>query len=317
MGSYLLLASDARTVETQKGRNSRRIVRPSRWGCPEGQGEAMAIDQVDRRVIIERPTVTSREAGRGAAAPATTSFTKTYRTTAKVVGAVYLGGFVVGLVGSGIFQSILGATGASANLPAVAASSLLLAFGAILWLMAVAGDAGHGVLMFPILRRYQERIALGYLASRIVDAVFVAVMVLFVLLQIPLAGAFVKAAVTDASFLQTVSGLFAQGQVYAYDIGLITLGVSGLLLCYTLYRATLLPPLVAGWGLIGYAILFVGMLSEVMGSGLGLGLASSIPGGLWEAFVGVWLIAKGFSSSGLAQLAKRRASQDESLTGVA
>jgi hypothetical protein len=99
-----------------------------------------------------------------------------------------------------------------------------------------------------------------------------------------------------------VSGLFAQGQVYAYDIGMITLGVSGLMLCYTLYRAKLLPRLVAGWGLIGYAILFVGMLSEVMGSGLGL--ASSIPGGLWEAFVGVWLIAKGFSSSGLAVLGK-------------
>ena len=262
----------------------------------------MAIDQVDRRVVSERPTVTSREAARGATAPAVTSFTKTYRTTAKIIGAVYLAGFVVGLVGSGIFQSILGATGASANLPAVAASSALLAFGAILWLMAVAGDAAHGVLMFPILRRYHERIAFGYLASRIVDAVFIAVMVLFVLLQIPLASAFVKAAVTDASFLQAVSGLFAQGQVYAYDIGMIILGVSGLMLCYTLYRAKLLPRLVAGWGLIGYAVLFVGMLSEVMGSGLGL--ASSIPGGVWEVFVGVWLIAKGFSSSGLAQLGK-------------
>ena len=262
----------------------------------------MAIDQVDRRVVVERPTVTSREAGRGATAPAVTSFTKTYRTTAKIVGAVYLAGFVVGLVGSGIFQSILGATGASANLPAVAASSVLLAFGAILWLMAVAGDAAHGVLMFPILRRYHERIAFGYLASRIVDAVFIAVMVLFVLLQIPLASAFVKATVADASFLQAVSGLFAQGQVYAYDIGMITLGVSGLMLCYTLYSAKLLPRVVAGWGLIGYAILFVGMLSDVMGSGLGL--ASSIPGGLWEVFVGVWLIANGFSSSGLAQHGK-------------
>ncbi|TMF66567.1 MAG: DUF4386 family protein [Chloroflexi bacterium] len=160
MGSYLLFASETHTVGPRKGRNSRRVVRRSRWGCKE---KVMAIDQVDRRVVIERPTVTSREAGQSAAAPAATSFTKTYRTTAKVVGAVYLGGFVVGLVGSGLFQSILGPTGASANLPAVAASSVLLAFGAILWLMAVAGDAAHGVLMFPILRRYDERIAFGYL----------------------------------------------------------------------------------------------------------------------------------------------------------
>jgi hypothetical protein len=37
------------------------------------------------------------------------------------------------------------------------------------------------------------------------------------------------------------------------------------------------------------------MLSDIMGSGLGL--LSSLPGGLWEVFTGVWLIAKGFSSS--------------------
>ena len=251
----------------------------------------MAIDQVDRRVVT-RETVPS------AVAPAVTSRRRTSRTTAKVVGVVYLGGFVVGLVGSGLFQSILGAPGVSANLSAVSANSVLLAFGAILWLMAVAGDAAHGVLMFPILKEHHERLALGYLASRIVDAVFIAVMVLFVLLQIPLASAFVKAPVADTSFLQALSALFAQGQLYAYDIGMITLGLAGLMLCYTLYRATLVPRPLAVWGLVGYAIIFVGMVSEVMGSGLGL--ASSIPGGLWEVFIGVWLIAKGFNASGIA-----------------
>src|SRR5438067_13915391 len=147
-----------------------------------------------------------------------------YRTTAKVVGVVYLLGFFVGVVGEGLIQSSLGGPD---RLAGVAANSTLLAIGALLWLMAVAGDAAHGVLMFPILKRHHERIAFGYLASRIVDAVFIAVMVLFVLLQIPLASAFVKAAVSDASFFQTVSGLFAQGQVYAYDIGMITLAASG------------------------------------------------------------------------------------------
>src|SRR5947207_14303583 len=96
----------------------------------------MAIDQIDRSVAIERPK-------RLTSSQTELVGLKTFRTTAKIVGAVYLAGFVVGLVGSGIFQSILGATGASANLPAVAASSVLLAFGAILWLMAVAGDAAH------------------------------------------------------------------------------------------------------------------------------------------------------------------------------
>jgi hypothetical protein len=75
------------------------------------------------------------------------------------------------------------------------------------------------------------------------------------------------------------------------------LGISGLILNYTFYKMKLIPRFLAVWGLVGYAIIFFGMLSETMGSGLGL--ISSIPGGLWEVFIGVWLIAKGFNSSAL------------------
>ncbi len=68
----------------------------------------------------------------------------------------------------------------------------------------------------------------------------------------------------------------------------------GLMLCYTLYKAQLLPRWLALWGLVGYAIILGGMVSEIMGSGLGD--LSSLPGGLWEIFVGVWLIVKGFNA---------------------
>ena len=115
----------------------------------------------------------------------------TYRTTARVVGVVYLAGFVVGLVGIGLFQSILGAPN---RLSMVSANSMTVAIGAILWLLAVAGDAAHGVLMFPVLKQHSERIAVGYLAARIVDAIFIAIMVLFLLLQIPLGSEYLKAA---------------------------------------------------------------------------------------------------------------------------
>ena len=215
-----------------------------------------------------------------------------YRMTARVVGVVYLAGFVVGIGGDILIRSSLGAPNRLSTVPA---SSMLLAIGAMLWLIAVVGDAAHGVLMFPVLKPHNERIAVGYLAARIVDAIFIAVMVLFVLIQIPLGSEYVKAAAADASYLQALSTVTAQAQQYAYNFGMIALGVSGVLLCYTLYRAALVPRVLAVWGLVGYAIIFCGMVSEVMGSGLGL--VSSIPGGLWEVFIGVWLIAKGFSAS--------------------
>ena len=226
--------------------------------------------------------------------------TNTYRTTARVVGVMYLAGFVVGIGGIGLFQSILGAPD---YLSTLSANSMLLAFGAILWLMAVVGDAAHGVLMFPVLKPHNERIAVGYLAFRIMDAVFIAIMVLFVLIQIPLGSEYVKAAVPDASYLQALSTVFAQAQLYAYEIGMITLGISGLMLCFTLYRAQLVPRWLAVWGLLGYAIILCGMVSAVMGSGLGD--LSSYAGGLWEVFIGVWLIIKGFNTSAFVSQAPR------------
>ena len=230
-----------------------------------------------------------------------------YRMTAIVVGVVYLVGFVVGIGGEMLFTSVLGAPNYLATL---SANSLTVAIGAVLWLLAVIGDAAHGVLMFPILKPHGERLAVGYLAARIMDALFIAIMVIFILLQIPLGHEYLNAAAPDMAYLQTLGRLFTQGQLYAYQIGMSTLGVSGLMLCYTLYKAKLLPRWLAVWGLIGYAVIFCGMLSEIMGSGLGL--ASSLPGGLWEIFVGLWLVVKGFNApASVADAAKTEIKTDE------
>jgi hypothetical protein len=238
----------------------------------------------------------------------TTKEVNKYRTTAKIVGVIYLLGFVVGIAGNIMIQSILSAPDALAT---ISTNSMMVAIGAILWLLAVIGDAGHGVLMFPVLKQHSERMAVGYLAARIVDAIFIAIMVLFILIQIPLGSEYLRATAADASYLQALSAVLAQAQLYAYEIGMSALGVSGLMLCYTLYRAKLVPGWLAIWGLVGYATLLFGMFSAVMGSGLGD--LSSIPGGLWEVFVGVWLIVKGFNSSAVVSPATRTGSLAEPL----
>jgi hypothetical protein len=153
--------------------------------------------------------------------------------------------------------------------------------------------------------------AIGYLAFRIIDATFNAVMVLFTLIQIPLGSEYLKAAASNVSSLQALSAVSVQASQYAYEFGMSALGVSGLILCYTLYRAKLVPGWLAVWGLVGYATILVGMLSAVMGSGLGD--LSSLPGGLWEVFIGVWLIVKGFSSSAVVSQSARTTNLAESL----
>src|ERR687884_28573 len=162
-----------------------------------------------------------------------------YRKTAITIGVIYLLGMVVGIGGNIVIQSVLGA---SDPLASVGANSMLVATGAMLWLLAgTAVDAAHGILMFPILKRFSERIALGYFGARIMDAMFVGVMALLILFQLPLASEYVKAGASDTSYLQGLSSVFWQAQLYAYHFGMLTVGVAGVMLNYVLYRAQLLP----------------------------------------------------------------------------
>src|SRR5215210_163790 len=220
----------------------------------------------------------------------------TYRTTARIVGAMYLAGFVVGIGGIVLIQSVLGAPDHLATLPA---NSLLLAIGAVLWLMAAAWDAAHGVLMFPILKQHNsERIAVGYLGFRIMDGLIIAIMVLFILIQIPIGSEYLNATGSDTSSLQALSTVFMQAQLDAYNVAMTTLGIAGLILCYSFYKSKLVPRILAVWGLVGYAVILGGSVVEVFG--FNLLTIHAIPGGLWEVFIGVWLIVRGFNPSAFA-----------------
>jgi hypothetical protein len=213
-----------------------------------------------------------------------------YRKTAIAVGVIYLLGMVVGVGGNVLIQSMLGA---SDPLASVGANRMLVAVGVVLWLIAVAGDAAHGILMFPVLKRFSERIAFGYFGARIMDAIFVGIMALLILFQIPLANEYLKAGAPE--IVQAMSAVLMQAQLYAYHFGMLTVGVAGLMLCYLFYKTQLLPRFLGVWGLVGYAVILGGSVLEVLG--FSLNSIHTIPGGLWELFIGVWLILKGFSAS--------------------
>src|ERR687884_837844 len=203
-----------------------------------------------------------------------------YRKTATTIGVIYLLGMVVGIGGNILIQSILGA---SDPLASVGANHMLIAIGAMLWLLAGAGaDAAHGILMFPVLKRFSERIAFGYFGARIIDAVFVGVMALLILFQIPLANEYLKGGASET--LQALSAVFNRAQLYAYSFGMLTVGFSGLMLCYLFFKTRLVPRFLGVWGLIGYAVILGGSVLEV--AGVNPKLIPTRPGGLWGVFMG-------------------------------
>jgi Domain of unknown function (DUF4386) len=209
----------------------------------------------------------------------------------RLIGALFLAGFLTYGVGSGLVNSVVGANGFLATVPA---RQTVLVLGAFLMLLNTAVDVAKGVLFYPILERHSKRAALSYLSAMIVEVVLLAVGALCLLMIVPLAKQSADAGTTDTGWGKTLGALAVDANNNAYQIAEIALAVGAIVLCALLYRTRLVPTVVAQWGLVGYPILIAGCIAELFGLHIGLWL--SIPGGLFELALGFWLLVKGFNA---------------------
>ena len=208
------------------------------------------------------------------------------------IGALFLVGFLFYGVGAALVTSV---TGAPDFLSTISAHQTTLVIGAFLMLLNTVVDVGKGVLFFPILENHGKRSALAYLAFIIVQVVMLDVGVLALLLIVPLGQQAVISGQASAAWAQGLGSLLNQWNTMAYSIGEATLGVGGLFLCSLLFRARLIPRVLAVGGLIGYVSLMVGMIAEMFG--IHIGLVLSTPGIFFELGLPVWLFMKGFATS--------------------
>jgi hypothetical protein len=204
-------------------------------------------------------------------------------TISRVIGALFLLGFLTYGIG---FSMVTSVVGSSNFLSTIAASQGILVIGAFMMFMNTGLDLGKAVLFFPILEKHSKRTALGYLATMIVEVVLLDLGVLALLLIVPLA----KHA-GDAG-AQTIGSLLVQTNAIAYQLGEMVLGFGATFLCALLYRTRLIPRWLAISGLIGYPFLAAGTIAEIFGVHIGLYL--TIPGFFFELVMPAWLIFKGF-----------------------
>jgi uncharacterized protein DUF4386 len=204
-------------------------------------------------------------------------------TYSRVIGALFLLGFLAYGIGSGLATSLVGG---SNFLSTIGASQALLVTGAFLIFLNTGVDLGKGVLFFPILAKHSQRTALAYLATMIVEVVLLSVGALALLLIVPLA----KHAGEPGA--QTLGSILVQTNFTAYQMGEMVLGVGATFMCVLLYRTQLIPRWLAISGLIGYPILAAGTIAETFGVHIGLYL--TIPGFFFEVVMPFWLIFKGF-----------------------
>ena len=215
----------------------------------------------------------------------------------RLIGGLFLAGFLVYGLGEGLVNSVVGRPD---FLSTVARHQTILVFGAFLMLLNVGVDVGKGVLFFPILERHGKRTALGYLATMIVEVVLLAVGVLSLLMIVPLAEQAADAGPVGADWAQALGSLAVQANTMAYQVAEMSLAVGCVFLCWLLLRTRLIPRPLAILGLIGYPILAAGTIAELFG--IHIGLLLTIPGGLFELALAFWLLVKGFNPQAYGQV---------------
>ena len=222
------------------------------------------------------------------------------KKTARIVGVLFLTAMVASLLGGGLVEDVIPA---SDYLTAVSENETQVIIGALLELINGIAVVGIGVLMFSILEKYSKRLALGYLALRIIESVFGCVVVLSPLSLVKLSREYLKAGASDASSFLTVGTLSIAERVVVADLLIpVFLSLGALLLYYSLYQSRLLPRFISVWGFIAAALILTLnlLLTFNLEVGIGLGLIFALPIISNEIFLAIWLIVKGFNSSAIA-----------------
>ena len=209
------------------------------------------------------------------------------RGTAIAVGVLFLTATVSYLAGSVLVDLAISDQDALSDL-----NTSQLRIGVILQFVNAASVVSIAVLLFPILRAYRERMALGYVGTRIIESAFLLVSAFFALLLVPLSREASRGGGGDAPELRALGTLALEAYDLAFQFALIVLGAGSLLLVYVLYEAKLVPRALPVLGFIGYVALFASGWLEIAGYDVAF---LYIPGGLFELAFPVWLIARGFT----------------------
>jgi len=199
-------------------------------------------------------------------------------------------------------------------LDSVSTNGGLVATGAVLLFIGGAAAIGIAISLYPVLRKYNEGLALGSAGFRTVEGVFDFVGVLGLLILITLSQQFVGAGAPDSSYFQTLGVLSVSGFHWAVNVIKLMVFSLGCLLYYIIfYRTNLIPRWLSGWGIAAAIMTMVSALLVMYGSIAPFSTAQivlNLPILPQELVLAVWLIVKGFNPSAIASLSAKTATYE-------
>jgi hypothetical protein len=229
----------------------------------------------------------------------------TYRGTARAAGIWFIVTFVASIPAAlWLYKPVLDHTDYILG----GGHDTRIASGAFLEVILAIANIATAVVLFPVLRRVKESVALGYVASRTLESTIIVVglisLMSVVTLRQDLAGKGGDAAsltVAGHALVAVHDWTFLLGPAFCAGLG------NGLLLGYLMYKSELVPRRMAIVGLVGGSLALVTATAVLFGAWDQTSAASflfTVPEIVWEAFLGIYLTFWGFRPAGVAALGR-------------
>jgi hypothetical protein len=162
---------------------------------------------------------------------------------------------------------------------------------------ALAG-IGSAVALFPVMKRYKESLALGFVTSRTIEAAVIMIGVVSLVAVVTLRHDLAGAQGTDPAALATVGRALVEVRNWTFLFGPGTMpAISAVLLGTLLYRSRRVPRFMPIMGLVGAPLLFTANMLTVLGHNTqlsGWSAVATAPVALWELSIGIYMTVKGF-----------------------
>lgn len=219
------------------------------------------------------------------------------RKLARIAGVLFLITFVTSIPALLLYDPVLNDTGYITG----AGADTRVYFGALLELILIVANIGTAVVLFPILKRQSETIALGYVTARVIESAFIAVGIVSVLAVVTLRQDLAGAG-SDPATLDTVGRALVAIKDWTFYLGpgfVVGIG-NGLMLGYLMFQSGLVPRRMAMLGLVGGPLVCasgIAVLFDGIEPGHAVQFIATVPEFLWELSLGIYLIAKGFKPS--------------------
>jgi hypothetical protein len=171
--------------------------------------------------------------------------------------------------------------------------------GVTLELLLILANIGTAVLPYSLFRRYNEKLAIGYVTARLTECGFIAVGIVSVVAYMKLRQD--PAGMSDGTLVATGQSLVAvHDATFLLGPGIVVGVGNGMILGYLMYRSGLMPQRLAMFGLVGGPLLLVSGIAVMFGA-FDLNSAPrfvcALPEIIWEASIGIYLTFKGFKAT--------------------